>query len=416
MRRDHIDVTDGTGLVLIQHQRHRQSRRLHGFILHLRFLFQNAQCSQIVFHFLERGQHGLLVRRHRSVIGSHGLRRQGTSGAAVKNDLPQLRSERPDAAGQVEPIGKIGRLITTGRCQRQRRIISRLGDADLSIGGGRQTFGRSHVRPPLQQHGWQGDRNRWRNGGHRRTGNREGGGRLPYQQRNRMLQLCALYTVVKRRGLRRLQLRLRLDHVGFGGHADGILILRELVRTLIGGHGIVEQLLLTIKYPQLQIVLGQLRLRTEAGCCQIGGAGLRTRFVRLDIAPHPAPDIDFPIGIERKGISVLDRTLASGRDGTGTGMRRTGGQRRRVRRTGALHQRQRLPEFGFILRQVLIGDIDLLDQGIELRVVEHFPPLAVLHQFARLRRFPVLHFLEGRRCRCHFRPHVIRSHRTCAQQ
>jgi hypothetical protein len=55
---------------------------------------------------------------------------------------------------------------------------------------------------------------------------RERRSRLADEHGDRVLVLRARDPVVDRRGLCRLQLRLRLDHVGARGHALRILVLR----------------------------------------------------------------------------------------------------------------------------------------------------------------------------------------------
>src|SRR5260370_13121387 len=44
-----------------------------GFVLSSRFVFQNAQCSQIVFHLLETGKHGSPIPGHLLVVHGNGL-------------------------------------------------------------------------------------------------------------------------------------------------------------------------------------------------------------------------------------------------------------------------------------------------------------------------------------------------------
>ena len=73
--------------------------------------------------------------------------------------------------------------------------------------------------------------------------NGEGRRRFADQHGDRVFVLRACDAVVDSRRLCRLQLRLRLDHVRAGGRALRVLVLRELQRALIGGDGVVEELL-----------------------------------------------------------------------------------------------------------------------------------------------------------------------------
>ena len=63
----------------------------------------------------------------------------------------------------------------------------------------------------------------------------------------------------------------------------------------------------------------------------------------------------------------------------------------------------------------LIGDVDAPLQRVEIRIAEQFPPAAARCVVARLRVFPVLAFLEGRRNR-RGGAHVVGSHHAAGQE
>jgi hypothetical protein len=51
--------------------------------------------------------------------------------------------------------------------------------------------------------------------------------------------------------------------------------------------------------------------------------------------------------------------------------------------------------------QVLVGDVDLSFEGIELRILKNFPPVAGEILIIRLGRFPISYlFKGGRNLRC----------------
>ncbi len=248
--------------------------KLDGFALDHGFLLQDAQGRQVIFDFLEAGQHRLLVHRNAGVVGGNCLIALSASCAAVKQGGCQGRSERPDAVGDGQPVGKAVALKSARSRQGQIGKVGSLGHADLGIGRRCQPFRRADIRATFQQRRGHADRNIRQHCNQRRRCNRKGGRRLPGQQGDRVFQLRTQHAIVQRLRLGASELGLGLNHVRPGDHADGILVLRQLQRFLIGSYGVVEQVLLLVEHPQLQIVLRHGGLGAEPGHLQVGGAGL----------------------------------------------------------------------------------------------------------------------------------------------
>ena len=90
--------------------------------------------------------------------------------------------------------------------------------------------------------------------------------------------------VVDGGGLRRLQLRLRLNHVGAGGDACRVLVLRELAASAVGRDGVVEQLLGRIERAQREVGLRERALRGQPRVGESGRGALLAGFLRIDRA------------------------------------------------------------------------------------------------------------------------------------
>jgi hypothetical protein len=73
------------------------------------------------------------------------------------------------------------------------------------------------------------------------------------------------------------ELGLRLQHVGLGGDAGGVAVLRDLQRALVTGQRAFEQRLLRVGLAQRKVIGGELALGRELGGGQVGGAGLFAR-------------------------------------------------------------------------------------------------------------------------------------------
>jgi hypothetical protein len=73
LEHDDIDVTDGSGLILIDRNRRDLPGRHNRICLNAYCLAQNAKRGQIVLNLLKGGEHGLAIRSHGCIIGGQRL-------------------------------------------------------------------------------------------------------------------------------------------------------------------------------------------------------------------------------------------------------------------------------------------------------------------------------------------------------
>ena len=109
-----------------------------------------------------------------------------------------------------------------------------------------------------------------------------------------MLELCPVHFGVERLGPGRIELRLRLHDVAPRGDADRILVARQLQRSLVLRHAVLEQPDLRVLHAQQEVVLRHLRLQRERRRREVVGAGFGRGRARFDAAPDAAPEIDLP--------------------------------------------------------------------------------------------------------------------------
>ena len=108
-----------------------------------------------------------------------------------------------------------------------------------------------------------------------------------------MLERGALHVDVRILRASGFQLRLRLGHIHGGSDAAVVAALRQLERFLVGHDGRVEESLLRIEAPQLEVVERQFRVKAQIHARQIGGACLRFGARGFHRPPHAAPHIGF---------------------------------------------------------------------------------------------------------------------------
>ena len=87
-----------------------------------------------------------------------------------------------------------------------------------------------------------------------------------------------------------------------------------------------------------------------------------------------------------------------------------------VSRTVIPHQCPRLLELRFRRLQILIGDIYLLFQRIQLRVLKNLPPFSLGNLIAGLRRLPIRRDLFVCRRRRHGRLRIARANGAAAEK
>src|SRR5262245_59877435 len=73
LRDDDVEKAHRAGLVLVGGELDRAPRGGDDFCLHGRFLLEDAERGEVVFHLLEGGEHGLAVGRHVLVVGGDRL-------------------------------------------------------------------------------------------------------------------------------------------------------------------------------------------------------------------------------------------------------------------------------------------------------------------------------------------------------
>ncbi len=122
--------------------------------------------------------------------------------------------------------------------------------------------------------------------------------RLADEYGNRVLELRARERGFDDLRLRRLELCFGLRDVAARDDARGILVARELQRSLVVGDRLPQQRNLRILDAQQQVILREQRLRGEPGAGQVRVARLRTGAAGLDAAANPAPEIELPAGVE----------------------------------------------------------------------------------------------------------------------
>jgi hypothetical protein len=131
-----------------------------------------------------------------------------------------------------------------------------------------------------------------------------------------VLELRALHAGVEHLRLRGGELRFRLHDVDAADHTDGELVARQLQRALVAGGGFVEQRDRRVLHAQQQKVDDDVGLRRELDRFEIGDARLGARRIAFDGAAHAAPQVDFPVHVERDAEVVADVAAAVDADAT----------------------------------------------------------------------------------------------------
>ena len=108
--RHYIEIADGAGLVLILGEDLRFGRAACSAVLHIRFLGQDTQGRELIFHFLKAIEHGLAILCDGLLKGRHGLCFLPLAQAAIEQSRGQRRTHRPEVIGQRNHINEIGML------------------------------------------------------------------------------------------------------------------------------------------------------------------------------------------------------------------------------------------------------------------------------------------------------------------
>ena len=279
---DDGEIGDDARPILVVRDRHRVARRLDRGALHLGLLFEDALGGEVVLHVAERPEHRLPVIGDGLLVGRGRLRFRRFPQSAVEDELRER-----DAAREAD-------VDAAAREEARRRIERRLRDADLRIGRGHAAFRRGDVRAPDQQFGRQ--RRGYRRDLHARDrgGDAEIGRRLADEDRDRMLELRPVQVRLERLRPRRHELGFRLHDVAAGDDAGVVLVSRELQRTLVSRHAVLQEPGLGILHAQQEVALRELRLQRERGRGEVVGGRFGGGLARFDAAPDAAPQVDLP--------------------------------------------------------------------------------------------------------------------------
>ena len=108
-----------------------------------------------------------------------------------------------------------------------------------------------------------------------------------------MLELGAEHSDVYCLGTGCLKLRLGLLDFNLGANSSLKPALVQLQGLLIQRDGRVQQLLLGIEAARLEVEQSQLRMHAQVNSCQVSSTGLRLLAIKLHVASHSSPGVDF---------------------------------------------------------------------------------------------------------------------------
>ncbi len=286
---------------------------------------------------------------------------------------------------------------------------------------GDPALGGRDVRASLQELGWDTRRDVRRARIERARGQPERRRRAADQRRDRVLELRPLHHDVGGLRARGVELRLGLGDVGLRRRAALEAVRRELKRRLEGFHRLVQELLLGVGSPQLEVVHRQLGLKAELGSLEIGGGGLGLVLRRRHRPPHPAPQVDLVGHVEgQQQIAAATRARVRWKEGPVRGVAdggaaHAGGDRGKQRGPVETDECPGFTEPGLRDLQILVGRGDLLLKLAELGITEDRPPLAPWQVIAWFRNFPALRLLVGRR-QGRRRSRIVRAYHAAAKQ
>src|SRR6267143_3866165 len=225
------------------------------------FLFENTKCRQVVFDLLKTSQDCFAVVGDGLVVGSDGLIRVGPATTRVKDGRNRRRANRPEDARARQQRGDYTAFETARSAQTDVRIISRLGYADLRVGGGHASFRCRNVGPAFEEfrRKFQRDGRRRRSKRKRRKMKRRC--RLSNQCGNAMVELRPEHSDIDGLGTRGLKLRAGLLDFHFGGESSLEAAIRQWKCLLVLRDGGVQELLLRIQAARLEVEQRELRMQ-----------------------------------------------------------------------------------------------------------------------------------------------------------
>jgi hypothetical protein len=117
----------------------------------LRHLGQHAGAGQVVFHLLERGQHGLAIGRHGLVVLRARLDHGAVAGAEVEQRHRSAYAQRPQAGSGLEQLVEHAAVGADAARKRHVWEIGGLLNADIGVGGRDAALRGGDVGPALEQ-------------------------------------------------------------------------------------------------------------------------------------------------------------------------------------------------------------------------------------------------------------------------
>src|SRR5262249_58799408 len=94
---------------------------------------QDAEPGDTVFHFLERGKHGLAIVCHGRAVSSLGKIELSPAPASTQYGLGNVGPDRPKRAGSADQVGRIEALNATGAEDIDAGVERTLGHTDLRV-------------------------------------------------------------------------------------------------------------------------------------------------------------------------------------------------------------------------------------------------------------------------------------------
>ena len=201
---------------------------------------KHTQLHQVILHLTEAIEHRLAVLRHGLVVSRFAAFQLGAARAAIEQGQRQLRAERPETVGQIDPVGKAATTVAAAGGNGQIWIPGGFGDANLGVSGDHPAFRGSDIGTAFQQLRRQSHGDCWQRWQLLAYGNAQLARRHADQYGNRMLQLRTLPFQVDGLSLSAFQLGQRLADIGFRHDAGVVLVFREFQRAFIGRHSGIE--------------------------------------------------------------------------------------------------------------------------------------------------------------------------------
>ena len=260
-------------------------------VLNLGLVLQNPHRRQIVFHLLKSIQHRLSIVRDLRVISRTRLVGESATSSHVKDGPNGRQSKRPEAARTIKQGSNAGAFKSSRGAQADRRVVGRLRNSDLGVGGCNQSFCSCNIRASFQQY--------------RRHTNRDVRRRCGEGQR-RKAELRGWFSDQNCDCVFKLRSRhANIDRLCPGGLKYGLCLFNFYLRSntsleaafiqfqglLILCNRSVQELFLGIQAASLKVINSQIRVHAQVNGSQVRGAGLRLLSRGLHGFSNSSPDV-----------------------------------------------------------------------------------------------------------------------------